>query len=206
MQIKLDERLKAAASLVRAGSTVADIGSDHALLACWLWQNGWTDIIASDINPKPLESARKTAENCKAGIKLILSDGFENLPLRDDIIIAGMGGETIAEILSNCKHKNENTRFILQPMTRHEVLRRELYLQGFEIISEMFALSRNKPYTVIYARFTGKAVQINDAFAFTGKQENPVYISHQLNKIKKLAKGEPRYHAVAAEIEQKGKI
>ncbi|MDR2559475.1 MAG: class I SAM-dependent methyltransferase [Oscillospiraceae bacterium] len=154
--IKLDERLAACAALVRRGSSVADIGTDHALLPVFLWQSGWTDIIATDIKPGPLESARKNIEKYSADIKLVLSDGFENLPPRDDIIIAGMGGETIAEILAGCRHKDENTRFILQPMTKQDRLRRSLDELGFNIVHEHNTYERTKVYTIIYARYMGE--------------------------------------------------
>jgi tRNA (adenine22-N1)-methyltransferase len=78
--IKLDKRLAACAALVRQGRSIADIGSDHALIPCFLWQSGWTDIIASDVKPGPLESARRNLEKYKADIKLVLSDGFERKP------------------------------------------------------------------------------------------------------------------------------
>jgi tRNA (adenine22-N1)-methyltransferase len=152
-RIKLDTRLAACAELVRRGSRVADIGSDHALLPCRLWQDGWTDIIASDIKPGPLESARRNIEKYNAEVELILSDGFENLPPCDDIIIAGMGGETIAEILAGCRHKNADTRFILQPMTKQDRLRRSLHDLGFEIIAEASVKCSKKTYSIIHARY-----------------------------------------------------
>ena len=153
---KLDKRLAACAELVRRGSSVADIGSDHALIPVFLWQSGWTNIIASDVKVGPLESARRNLEKYSADIKLVLSDGFENLPPCDDIIIAGMGGETIAEILEGCRHKDENTRFILQPMTKQDVLREWLCEHDFEIIEEVFAKCTKKTYTIIYARYIGE--------------------------------------------------
>jgi tRNA (adenine22-N1)-methyltransferase len=151
--VKLDKRLAACAELVRRGKSIADIGTDHALLPIFLWQSGWTDIIASDLNEGPLNSARANALKFKAGIRLVLSDGFENLPPRDDVIIAGMGGELIAGILSGCKHKNADTRFILQPMTRQEVLRQELQGMGFGIVHETITHERNKTYSIIYAKY-----------------------------------------------------
>jgi tRNA (adenine22-N1)-methyltransferase len=153
--IKLDKRLAACAALVRRRSTVADIGTDHALLPIFLWQSGWTDIIASDVNEGPLNSARENITKHGAGIRLVLSDGFEQLPPRDDVIIAGMGGELIAEILAGCKHKNADTRFILQPMTRQEVLRRELDSMGFEIIEEIIVQCTRKTYTIIHTKYIG---------------------------------------------------
>ncbi|MCL2697754.1 MAG: class I SAM-dependent methyltransferase [Oscillospiraceae bacterium] len=153
--VKLDGRLAACAALVRRGSSVADIGTDHALIPVFLWQSGWTDIIASDIKQGPLESARRNAEKYGADVKLLLSNGFEKLPCRDDIIIAGMGGETIAEILAGCVYKDENTRFILQPMTRQDRLRRSLSEIGFGIVHETITYEHRRTYTVIYARYIG---------------------------------------------------
>lgn len=55
----------------------------------------------------------------------------------DDIVIAGMGGETIASILGAAPWtKDGRYRLILQPMTRHECLRRFLLTGGFDILSE----------------------------------------------------------------------
>jgi tRNA (adenine22-N1)-methyltransferase len=155
--VKLDARLAACAALVRRGKSVADIGSDHARLPVFLWQSGWTDIIASDIKSGPLEFAKKTIEKFGAeGVKLVLSDGFENLPPRDDVIIAGMGGETIAEILADCKHKDAQTRFILQPMTKQDRLRNNLDAMGFEIIGEHAAACGGKNYVIFYVRYAGE--------------------------------------------------
>jgi len=154
--VKLDERLAACAALVRRGSSVADIGTDHALIPIFLWQSGWTDIIASDVKPGPLNCARENIEKYGADVKLILSDGFENLPPCDDIIIAGMGGETIAEILEGCKHKSKNTRFILQPMTKQERLRDWLFQNSFEVIHETLTCERKRKYTIIYAKLGEK--------------------------------------------------
>ncbi|MCL2109650.1 MAG: class I SAM-dependent methyltransferase [Oscillospiraceae bacterium] len=206
--LKLDSRLAAVVSLVRVGSSVADIGSDHALLPCFLWQCGFTDIIATDINPGPLEFARKTLQKYDAtGVQLLQTDGLRGVPPRDDIIIAGLGGETIAKILADCEnaHKkpNSNTRFILQPMTKHEELRRGLYRAGFEILAEIFAVSAKKFYTIIHAKFTGKTCEIDEIFAYIGKQNNPIYIKNRLEKIQKAAKGNPKFAVLAAEIERK---
>ena len=183
--IKLDKRLSAVARLVREGSAVADIGSDHALLPVYLRQNGWTDIIASDINSGPLDFARKTLQKYGAeDIKLVLSDGFENIPPRDDVIIAGMGGEQILEIIQ--QRKCGKTRYILQPMTKHEVLRSGLYQSGFEIISEKAVRDGNKIYIIIHAEFTGKNREISEDEAFFGFSGDLDYIEKRKEKLNKM--------------------
>ena len=141
--IKLDSRLSAVASFVRNGRRVADIGTDHGYLIAFLIENGFSPGgIAADINKGPLENARKTLDN--AGLsdkaKLILSDGLENIPETEceDIVIAGMGGNLIAEILSSCEWIcNEDLHIIAQPMSHAEVLREYFVNNGFVIQEEM---------------------------------------------------------------------
>ncbi len=55
-QVPLNSRLRAAASMVRRGARMADVGTDHAYLPIWLVQsNICPSAIASDIRPGPLE-------------------------------------------------------------------------------------------------------------------------------------------------------
>ena len=198
--IKLDERLSAIASLVRLDKSICDVGTDHALLPCFLWQSGARQVIASDVNDGPLESAAETVRqyNC-TGIRLIKSDGLREVPPCDDIIIAGMGGELIWRIISECSFITPETRLILQPMTKAELLRKELYRNGYEIILEKGAYCSNKAYSVIYARLTGNKAEIDDSFAFFGKSEDESYIKSVNARLKKLSKGDPSYSQLIRE-------
>lgn len=199
--ISLDNRLKTAAAMCRKGVTVCDVGTDHALLACHLALNGAREVIASDINDGPLDSARKTVEQTGVtNVRVLKSDGLQQIDYADDVIICGMGGELIADIISRCSFLSEYTRFILQPMTKHEVLRRELYRMGFEIISETAVSVRGKHYTVIHARHTGVSVQIGEAFAFVGKCTDKEYIGSVLKRLEKMARGNAAYAGVIREI------
>ena len=124
----LDKRLRLCADMV-LGRRVCDVGTDHAYLAAALLTEGRCDTaIAADINEKPLAAARATLE--RAGVSdrctLILSDGLKSVPLDGvtDIVIAGMGGELIAKILSESGGL-DGKNLILQPMTRSEFLIRE---------------------------------------------------------------------------------
>ena len=138
--ISLDNRLKTAATLCRSGGVICDVGTDHALLACHLAKNGAKEVIASDINDGPLESARRTVEqeNC-TNVRVIKSDGLQQIDYADDVIICGMGGELIADIIEGCRFLSKDTRVILQPMTKAEILRCRLYADGFDIIEERTA-------------------------------------------------------------------
>lgn len=206
-QVTLDSRLKTIADLIRPGKVVADIGTDHALLPCYLRQREQNKIIiASDINANPLQSAEKTLKQYGVtDVDLILSDGLKNIPYAEDIIIAGMGGETILKIISELPEKNylnSELRLILQPMTRHSELRRGVYRLGFEILNETSAHAGKKVYTVIYSAYTGVITEINDLFAHIGLQKDTAYIKAQLIKIKKRIPAESNYIKLAEEVEK----
>ena len=201
MAVKLDPRLLAIAKLVRPDGKICDVGTDHALLPCYLAQQGAKDIIASDVNDGPLKSASLTIAQYDAekAVRVMKSDGLRDIPPCDDVIVAGMGGELIARIVTECTFTNENTRFILQPMTKPEILRRELYRNGFGIISEHTAQSAGKIYTIMLVKFTGSKTEIDDSFAFFGKNNDTTYIQAVNARLRKLAKGSEAYHALIRE-------
>lgn len=172
---KLDGRLSLCASYVREGSRLADIGADHALLPIFLAQSGKiSHALACDVNPRPLSSA---AENIrKYGVENIvetrLSDGLDAVfeDEADDIVIAGMGGELIAKIISSCAWvRSPEKRLILQPMTRYEKLTAFLLENGFEIESQKACLAEGKYYTVLCARCTGARVSPDPFSCLVGR-------------------------------------
>ncbi len=168
--ITLTERLRTAAELCRTGTVAADVGTDHARLAVALALTKSKFVYASDLRDGPLEAARRTvSEYGVTNIQIIKSDGLDRIPFAEDIIICGMGGELIADIISRCRFTDENTRFILQPMTKPEFLRRWLYKNGYEIIKESAAYEQDKAYTVMLVRFTGHIEDPDDLLAYTGK-------------------------------------
>ena len=200
--VHLDRRLKTVAELVRLDKRIADIGTDHALVPCWLFRQGAKEIYASDIAEGPLSRAKVTAEQFGiTEIRLLLSDGLNNIPPVDDVIVAGMGGEMIADIVSRCSFLNEDMHFILQPMTKDNVLRRELYKNGFEIAEEKTASVSKKVYTVMLCTYTGIKKDIDDAFAFIGKNRDGPYLEKVLDKLGKMGKGEPKYLELKKQLE-----
>ncbi|MBQ7835151.1 MAG: SAM-dependent methyltransferase [Ruminiclostridium sp.] len=201
MAVKLDPRLLAIAEMVRLDGKICDVGTDHALLPCFLAQQGAADIIASDVNDGPLKAASLTIAQYgfENSVRVMKSDGLRDIPPCDDVIVAGMGGELIARIITECTFINENTRFILQPMTKPEILRRELYINGFEIEKECTAQSAGKTYTVMLVKFTGKKSEIDDSFAFFGKNNDKIYAQAVNARLRKLAKGNKAYSALIRE-------
>ena len=175
MKMRLDNRLSVIAGMVRQGSVLADIGSDHAYLACALVLDGiCPKTYACDINEGPLSRARDTIlkYNLSDKVQALLSDGLFALSgiHVDDIVIAGMGGELIARIIGDAPWvKRKEIRLILQPMTKAELLREWLYANGFEIEKEAAAAEGRFIYPVMRVKYTGKSQKIPILFAWTGK-------------------------------------
>ncbi len=177
--IKLSPRLQMAADCVRCGKKIADIGTDHAYLPAYLIENGISpEAIAADIGEGPLENAKKIAHSSpvlKERITLRLSDGLKKIEPHeaDDIIIAGMGGILIAEILTAAPWvKDASKRLILQPMSHAEDVRRYLCENGFEIIKEDACAEQRHCYLLIVAEYTGKENDKTEAFYYRGLIEN----------------------------------
>ena len=174
-KIKLDDRLSAVAGLVRNGKRVADIGTDHGYLVAYLVENGvCPGGIAADLRKGPLENARQTViqQGLSEKIELILSDGLQNIPENscDDIVIAGMGGNLIAEILEKASWvKSDRINIVAQPMTHAEVLRQYFIDNGFAINTERTATDGKRYYCIISASYTGIVKDCNPSYIYTGE-------------------------------------
>ena len=169
MNHPLDARLACAASFVRAGAVLADVGTDHAYLPiALLSEDAISYAYAADIAPGPLATAEAHLEDCAAAlpslrsrIRLVLTDGLAGLealePRVTDISICGMGGELIARILGDAPFvRDPAIRLILQPMTMQPHLRRWLGENGFSVACERLCKTQNgKLYSVICCHFTG---------------------------------------------------
>lgn len=203
----MDARLSAIADLVRLDRRICDVGTDHALLPCLLYRRGARDVIACDVNDGPLEAARAAVlrEGAQDVIRVMKSDGLRGVPPCGDVVVAGMGGELIARIVTECRFLTDDTRFILQPMTRAETLRRELYRGGFEILLENGASAGGRVYTVLLVRHTGRAAEIGDDFAFFGKNSDPRYIAAVNRRLRRLAEGDPYYKTLIRSENEQGK-
>ena len=158
-QLELTPRLRAVAELVPVGAAIADIGTDHAYLPVWLLLEGKiTRAIASDLREGPLARAKLTAKeyDCNKNIAFRLCDGLSGITPDevDTIVIAGMGGETIAAILEQAAWtKNEAYTLILQPMSSQNDLRRWLWQQGYGIRNEQIIREGNKLYNILFVKY-----------------------------------------------------
>lgn len=199
----LDNRLGAAFEFCRSGVVSVDVGCDHARLAAALAIEKNCRVIASDVKDGPLEAAKRTlSELGVTSVLTVKSDGLDEIDFADDVIICGMGGELIADIAERCRFKSENTRFILQPMTKADVMRKRLYKAGFELLDEKTAEDGGKVYSVMLWKFTGISREIDEIEALCGKNRDRRYLEKVAEKLVKNAKNMEKSSGLAEEAER----
>lgn len=149
----MSRRLEVLLSRVE-GPVVADIGCDHAWLSAQAVRTGRAcRVYACDVAQGPLNRARATIEKEGVAESVIplLSDGLQALPEAcSQIVIAGMGAETIVSILeSGADRLDPDTRLLLSPHTKASVLRDWLDHNGWRICREQFVQDRGRFYPVM---------------------------------------------------------
>lgn len=174
--LELSPRLRSVADLVPQGARLADIGTDHAYLPAWLILQGiisWA--IAADLRKGPLERARITAEKygITAQMSFRLCNGLAGVSGKetDVIAIAGMGGETIAEILSAAPWTREEKKLLLlQPMSAQPELRLWLQEHGYAIQREVLSKEGETLYTTFQV-IAGQMEPLTPGERWAGRQQ-----------------------------------
>lgn len=176
----MNKRLEAIAQLVPDGRGLIDVGTDHGYLPVWLASHGYPGaLFASDINTQPLSAAMRTAREADLSdrIHFLCCDGLEQCPPDriDTIVIAGMGGDLICDILDRAEWVlDPQYTLLLQPMTKAEVLRYWLCNNGFCLDRERLVRDGAFLYQVISARFS-RNMRLTDAELFSGVYEHLRY-------------------------------
>ena len=173
-QIRLSGRLAAVASFVKPGANVVDVGTDHGYIPVYLAQHGKAGrIIATDVRKGPLESAGRSAEKYGVSeqIEFVLSDGltFTDGSGIDTVILAGMGGETIAGILEQAPWTQNGCRLILQPQSKIDVLSTWLSENKFDTVDGMLVREGGRIYAVMTARGADNIRSNSPAEAFVSR-------------------------------------
>lgn len=178
-------RIKAIASLVDNDALVVDIGTDHAYLPIYLYENDITkNIVASDISSNALLFAKSNLEkhNLRGKIKLVVSDGFINLDECFDIaIISGVGTETIKKILDNEVLPN---KLILSSHKNVSDLREYMFKIGYKIEKEIIVYENNIYYNII--KYVKGKDNLSKYDLLVGLSNDINYKKHLLKKYKEI--------------------
>lgn len=166
---------------------MADIGCDHGLLSIHLIQSGKAvHVVACDINEGPLQTAERNIKRCGCGgISLRLGDGLSAVHPGEvqTVILAGMGGELIAEIIEKAAFlRSPAYTLLLQPMSHAYTLRRYLAEHGFAVLQEI-AVRDKRLYTILQVRYNGCFFMPSSVYCAFGKlhpaqEEAAAYINH----------------------------
>lgn len=154
---KLTERLALIAKEIKKDETMADIGTDHGILPLYLWEkNICPHVILTDVNSGPVKTAEKNAKSVNPDFEFDIrqGNGLEILePYEvDAVVIAGMGGMLISEILENDLEKSLSyKRLILQPRSKQGYLRWFLINNGFLIKKEKLLVENGHFCNIIIA-------------------------------------------------------
>lgn len=144
------------AQLVPRCALAADIGCDHGILGLHLLHSGRCDkVIFSDISQASLNKARKLIAFHRLDHRaaFLVADGAEALPEGlEAVVISGLGGETIADIVARGQNRLEGALLILSPQTEIPQLRKALVEMGFCLERELIIQSRGRFYVAIAAR------------------------------------------------------
>ncbi|WP_085523342.1 tRNA (adenine(22)-N(1))-methyltransferase [Tuberibacillus sp. Marseille-P3662] len=156
--IDISERLKVITTLIPDDTHVlADIGSDHAYLPCYAYQMGKVNnAIAGEVGYGPLRSAEQTIKTweLQSVIETRQGDGLAVLEYAeaDVVVIAGMGGALIRDILA-AGHQilSPTTTLLLQPNNCEPEVRGWLNDEGWAIHSERLIQENGHYYEIICA-------------------------------------------------------
>lgn len=149
--IKLSKRLASIALNIDKEDKVVDIGCDHGYLSIYLKAvNGNKIVIATDINENALNMAKKNINKNKILIETRLGNGLDviNYNEVDTIIISGMGGNTILNILKKNKLKYIK-KIVIQSNTDIPLIRKYINKLGYTIKNEQLIIDKNIYYIII---------------------------------------------------------
>ena len=165
----LSERLKLIADLVIPGESVADIGTDHGFVPIHLLaENIVPYAILTDVNQGPIDIAASHIK--EVGINdmfydLRCGDGLNTLKEAEvsTVIIAGMGGELIENILDEDSIKSHSfKRFVLQPRTHANELRYYLTNHNYKFIDYRLVKEKFRICEIFVVQPTNE-IQVSDS-------------------------------------------
>lgn len=164
----LTPRLQALSDMVDQGQRVADVGTDHAYVPIALVEEQQIDFaIASDIGAGPLENARNNIESAGLEDRILvrMGPGLSTIEPDDEIntvIIAGMGGKLITQILTDALASGQRFEtLILEPNINEPLVRQWLMEHRYHIIAETIVADERHTYEIIKAQVAKKIRQLS---------------------------------------------
>jgi tRNA (adenine22-N1)-methyltransferase len=197
--MNLSERLQHIAGMIPECNRLADVGTDHAYIPIHTTMKKISSTaIASDINKGPIKLAQSNIRKYGLSDKIETRVGPGLTVLKqgeaDVVLIAGMGGNLIADILNDSLEVARSTKhLILQPVQYPEVLRKYLIASGFSIIDEDLVKDENKYYHIMKVVNEPSEPFEKEAYYYIGvkliEKKHPLLkdlLEHKLNLFYKI--------------------
>jgi tRNA (adenine22-N1)-methyltransferase len=202
----------------KTGNTLADIGTDHAYLPCFLYKNHVIEkAYACDVAEGPLASSQATIthEGVTGHVIPLLGDGLDpvaSLPT-DMIAICGMGGLLMSQILEAHVEKMDDNLFFLQANTAIDLLRACLEKHQLAIIDEAMVKDGHHIYEIIVAK-KGQDVSYSEEDLMFGpvlrQKQGPLFEEkwmHALEVQRRILKSlDPQHEKYAKVLKEKEMI
>ncbi len=185
--VKLSDRLVSIADEIKKGQTMADIGCDHGFLPFYLLKEGISPkVIMIDISEKSLEKAKMTFQGLEDFAETFsnfqggnftpeiqpqwdfrVGDGL--CPLDDEevdsVVIAGVGGYLITEILErNIEKARKLDSIILQPRDSTGYMRKWLNENHFEILRHKLVREGKFVCQIIVAKYNPNISKLDECY------------------------------------------
>ena len=182
--MRLSQRLEVIYSFIREGDRVADIGSDHGYIPLKLIEDGVSDyIVLVDISKDSLKKGRDNIERftkeSNAHVDYRLGDGLKVIDFGevDDVIIAGMGGRLIVDILRDDINKTDSFgKLILQPRNHSGELRYWLYKNGYNITRDILVRENRHIPEIIVAEKGLSSIDVEELKDSSVELEVPLHM------------------------------
>ncbi|NGQ94096.1 tRNA (adenine-N(1))-methyltransferase [Brevibacillus sp. SYP-B805] len=212
--LTISRRLRTVAEYCLPGAKVADIGSDHALLASYLLVHNLASfVIAGELNEGPYQAALRQIHTLQARDRASVrkGDGLAVIaPGEVDVIcIAGMGGQLITAILEKGKSKLPGVkRLVLQPNVGEELVRRWLLENGWQLIGESILEEDGIIYEILvaepgdpYVPYQGQSRTLEELIRIgpcLWQQKDPVL-------VRKWQREQEKWRSILAQVKSSGR-
>ncbi|MFV0424663.1 MAG: tRNA (adenine(22)-N(1))-methyltransferase [Bacilli bacterium] len=178
--MKVTRRIQEIINFSKSGKRVCDIGCDHGLVGISLIKDYNIEyVIFSDIVSAPLQNAIDNVKEYEIDCSIVdfrVGDGLTTIKVGevDTVVITGMGGKTIVDILANNIEKTRSYEtFILQPTNGEKLLRKwlcensfvindETLIEESNVFYETFLISKGKSILSEQELTFGKYIDYND--------------------------------------------
>jgi len=209
-RIQLSRRLAAIAEWIPEDARAADVGTDHGYIPVYLAQTGRArSIIASDIGAGPLAAAKASAELYGAAdrIRFVCAPGLAGIKPgeADAVILAGMGGETILQILRDAPWTlDPAVTLLLQPQSKQAELARFLSENGYAAEAARLVRDAGRLYEIWRVRAGTDGVRPDRRMLDAKDPLLPEYLALRLSRARRRERG--LVHAKTPDAETLGDV